>query len=50
METIQYPCGRDVIERVLPHRDPFVWVSRVLECEPGSKSRTSPATCTSNAS
>ena len=28
METIQYPCGRDVIERVLPHRDPFVWVSR----------------------
>ena len=36
METIQYPCGRDVIERVLPHRDPFVWVSRVLECEPGS--------------
>ncbi len=37
METIQYPCGRDVIERVLPHRDPFVWVSRVLECEPGSR-------------
>ena len=35
METIQYPCGRDVIERVLPHRDPFVWVSRVLECDPG---------------
>ena len=20
---------------MLPHRDPFVWVSRVLECEPG---------------
>ena len=36
METIQYPCGRDLIERVLPHRDPFVWVSRVLECEPGA--------------
>ncbi len=36
METIQYPCGRDVIERVLPHRDPFVWVSRVLVCEPGA--------------
>ena len=35
METIQYPCGRNVIERVLPHRDPFVWVSRVLECDPG---------------
>lgn len=32
---ITYPAGRDVIERVLPHRDPFVWVSRVIECEPG---------------
>lgn len=32
---ISYPTGRDVIEAVLPHRDPFVWVSRVLECEPG---------------
>lgn len=31
---ISYPVGRDVIEAVLPHRDPFVWVSRVLECEP----------------
>lgn len=32
---ISYPAGCDVIEAVLPHRDPFVWVSRVLECEPG---------------
>ena len=32
---ISYPAGRAVIEAVLPHRDPFVWVSRVLECEPG---------------
>ena len=32
---IVYPCGRDVIEAVLPHRDPFVWVSRVVTCEPG---------------
>lgn len=31
---ISYPAGREVIESVLPHRDPFVWVSRVLECEP----------------
>ena len=37
METIQYPCGRDVIERVLPHRDPFVWVSRIVSCEPGER-------------
>lgn len=32
---ISYPAGRDVIESVLPHRDPFVWVSRIIECEPG---------------
>ena len=32
---IQYPCGREDIERVLPHRDPFVWLSRVVECQPG---------------
>ncbi len=35
MQEITYPCGRDVIEQVLPHRDPFVWVSRIVECEPG---------------
>ena len=33
---ITYPCGREDIERVLPHRDPFVWVSRIVECEPGA--------------
>ena len=32
---IQFPCGREGIERVLPHRDPFVWLSRVVECQPG---------------
>lgn len=32
---IAFPCGREAIEAVLPHRDPFVWVTRVLECEPG---------------
>lgn len=36
MMDISYPCGREVIEQVLPHRDPFVWVSRVIECEPGA--------------
>ena len=35
MLDISYPCGHDVIEQVLPHRDPFVWVSRVVACEPG---------------
>lgn len=30
-----YPCGKDAVEVVLPHRDPFVWVTRVVACEPG---------------
>ena len=33
---IQFPCGREDIERVLPHRDPFVWMTRVVECTPGT--------------
>lgn len=37
MAEIIYPCGRDVIETVLPHRDPFVWLSRVLECAPNER-------------
>ncbi len=32
---IEFPCGKDAVERVLPHRDPFVWISRVISCEPG---------------
>lgn len=32
---ITYPCGQEVIESVLPHRSPFLWLSRVLTCEPG---------------
>ena len=32
---IEYPCGQDVVQQVLPHREPFCWVSRVIECEPG---------------
>ena len=30
-----YPCGKDAVGAVLPHRDPFVWVTRVVACEPG---------------
>lgn len=33
--AITYPCGRDQIMAVLPHRDPFLWLSRVVECAPG---------------
>ena len=32
---IEYPCGKEAIEQVLPHRDPFCWLSRVVECTPG---------------
>ena len=30
-----FPCGKEGIEALSPHRDPFLWVSRILECEPG---------------
>lgn len=33
--SISLPCGKEEIETVLPHRDPFLWVSRVQECDPG---------------
>ena len=33
--NIVFPCGREDIEAVLPHRDPFLWVSRIVACEPG---------------
>lgn len=34
---VSYPCGRDVIESVLPHRAPFLWVSRIVSCEEGER-------------
>ena len=34
--SITYPAGREVITQVLPHRPPFLWLSRVLACEPGA--------------
>lgn len=37
MIELACPAGKDQIEKVLPHRDPFLWVSRVLECEPGRR-------------
>ena len=30
------PWGRDIIEQILPHRDPFVWVSRIVAIDPGA--------------
>ena len=35
MPEIIAPFERDVVESILPHRDPFIWVSRVVSCEPG---------------
>jgi 3-hydroxyacyl-[acyl-carrier-protein] dehydratase len=35
MDTDVLFQGKEGIEAVLPHRDPFLWVSRVIECEPG---------------
>lgn len=36
MPEITAPFERDVVESILPHRDPFIWVSRVVSCEPGT--------------
>ena len=36
MPEITAPFERDVVESILPHRDPFIWVSRVVSCEPGA--------------
>lgn len=35
MNKIEYPCGKEVIESVLPHRNPFLWITRVVKCEVG---------------
>jgi 3-hydroxyacyl-[acyl-carrier-protein] dehydratase len=31
------PFGRDVIEAIIPHRDPFLFLDEVVELEPGSR-------------
>jgi 3-hydroxyacyl-[acyl-carrier-protein] dehydratase len=31
------PFGRDVIESILPHREPFLLVDEVVELDPGSR-------------
>ena len=32
---ITYPASKEQIEAVLPHRDPFLWLTRVISCTPG---------------
>ncbi|MDH5282188.1 MAG: hypothetical protein OEW52_13780, partial [Thermoleophilia bacterium] len=31
------PFGRDVIEAILPHREPFLLIDEVTELEPGRR-------------
>ena len=33
--TPKAPFGRDVIETIIPHREPFLFLDEVLELEPG---------------
>lgn len=35
MPSVEFPCGQEGVLELLPHRDPFVWVTRIIECEPG---------------
>ena len=35
--VIEAPFGRDVIEAIIPHREPFLFVDEVLELEPGAR-------------
>jgi 3-hydroxyacyl-[acyl-carrier-protein] dehydratase len=34
---VDAPFGRDEIERILPHREPFLLIDEVLELEPGAR-------------
>lgn len=35
MADVTFPCDRDGVMQLLPHRDPFLWVDRIDICEPG---------------
>ena len=37
MQTPAVPFGKDVIEAILPHRDPFLLIDEVIELEPGRR-------------
>lgn len=36
MGTVEIPCEQEGVLALLPHRDPFVWVSRIVACEAGA--------------
>ena len=35
MADVTFPCDQEGVKKLLPHRDPFLWVTRILECDPG---------------
>jgi 3-hydroxyacyl-[acyl-carrier-protein] dehydratase len=35
--TVETPFGREQIEKILPHRDPFLLIDEVLELEPARR-------------
>ena len=35
MAEISFPCDQETVKQLLPHRDPFLWVTRIVECTPG---------------
>ncbi|WP_165062979.1 3-hydroxyacyl-ACP dehydratase FabZ [Adlercreutzia sp. ZJ154] len=35
MANVEFPCSKEGVLQLLPHRDPFVWVDRIDICEPG---------------
>ena len=37
MAVLETPLGRAEIERILPHREPFLLIDEVLELEPGQR-------------
>lgn len=37
MQPPAVPFGKDVIESILPHRDPFLLIDEVLELDPGER-------------
>lgn len=34
-EAVTFPCDQSGVKKLLPHRDPFLWVTRIVACEPG---------------
>ncbi len=37
MQPPAVPFGKDVIESILPHRDPFLLIDEIVELEPGER-------------